>query len=165
MPNWTELVDETNDAGSSYDRVRRKYLKQLFELSGRNTILYYSGWLNFSWLAGVNRLAFGLDDLDKNGFMAAIHGMDRSKGLDLLLHTPGGDMAATESLVDYLRSMFQTDIRAIVPQLAMSAGTMIGLACKEIVMGKQSSLGPIDLGGGSGGIGGGIKKAIQPRAY
>ena len=76
--------------------------------------------------------------------MAAIHQLDRSKGLDLILHTPGGDAAATESLVDYLRSMFDTDIRAIVPQLAMSAGTMIALACREIVMGKHSSLGPID---------------------
>lgn len=53
-------------------------------------------------------------------------------------------MAATESLVDYLRSMFGTNIRAIVPQLAMSGGTMIACACKEILMGKQSSLGPID---------------------
>ena len=40
--------------------------------------------------------------------------------------------------------MFGTDIRAIVPQLAMSGGTMIACACKEIFMGKQSSLGPID---------------------
>ena len=40
--------------------------------------------------------------------------------------------------------MSGTDIRAIVPQIAMSGGTMISCACKEIVMGKQSSLGPID---------------------
>jgi ClpP class serine protease len=53
-------------------------------------------------------------------------------------------MAATESLVDYLRSMFGTDIRAIIPQIALSGGTMIALACKEIIMGKHSSLGPID---------------------
>jgi ClpP class serine protease len=70
--------------------------------------------------------------------------MDRSKGLDLILHTPGGDMAATESLVDYLRQMFGKDIRAIVPQIAMSGGTMIALAWKEILMGKHSNLGPID---------------------
>jgi hypothetical protein len=45
--------------------------------------------------------------------------------------------------------MFNTDIRAIVPQLAMSAGTMIACACREILMGDHSSLGPIDpqLGG------------------
>ena len=65
-------------------------------------------------------------------------------GLDLLIHTPGGETAATESLVDYLRSMFGTDIRAFVPQIAMSAGTMIACSCKEIYMGKHSSLGPID---------------------
>ena len=76
--------------------------------------------------------------------MATIHGMDRKKGLDLFLHTPGGEIAATESIVDYLRAMFDGDVRAIVPQLAMSAGTMIACSCKQIVMGKQSSLGPID---------------------
>ena len=76
--------------------------------------------------------------------MTVIHEMDRELGLDLVLHTPGGETAATESLVDYLRSMFGTDIRAIVPQLAMSGGTMIACACKKIMMGKQSSLGPID---------------------
>jgi ClpP class serine protease len=81
--------------------------------------------------------------------MTAIHGLDRKKGLDLALHTPGGEAAATESLVDYLRQIFGTDIRAIVLQLAMSAGTMLACACKSILIGKQSSLGPIDpqLGG------------------
>ena len=76
--------------------------------------------------------------------MSAVHGLDVSKGLDLILHTPGGDIAATESLVDYLRQKFQGDMRAIVPQLAMSGGTIMACACKEILMGKQSSLGPID---------------------
>jgi len=33
--------------------------------------------------------------------------------------------------------MFADNIRAVIPQLAMSAGTMIACACKEIVMGKQ----------------------------
>lgn len=64
--------------------------------------------------------------------------------LDLLLHTPGGDLAATESIVDYLHKMFNGDIRAVVPQLAMSAGTMMACSCREIIMGKQSNLGPID---------------------
>ena len=40
--------------------------------------------------------------------------------------------------------MFGADIRAIVPQIAMSAGTMIALATREILMGQHSSLGPID---------------------
>lgn len=36
------------------------------------------------------------------------------------------------------------DIRIIVPHMAMSAGTMIACSSKEILMGKESSLGPID---------------------
>jgi ClpP class serine protease len=129
--------------------LRRKYLLELHELTGRNVIIYYSGWLQKSEKDIPNSLALNLDDNDKNGFMAAIHNLDRSKGLDLFLHTPGGSTAATESLVDYLRSMFGTDIRAIIPQLAMSAGTMVACACNEILMGKHSSIGPIDpqLGG------------------
>ena len=53
-------------------------------------------------------------------------------------------MAATESLVAYLRDMFEGNIRAFVPQIAMSAGTMIACACSEIIMGTHSSIGPID---------------------
>lgn len=144
MPTWKDLLEETGSLGSVHDVVRRRYLKNLAEVTGRNVVAYYSGWLQKEHLTqgGIGR--FDITDADKNGFMAAFHQLDRSKGLDLLLHTPGGETAATESLVDYLRAMFGTDIRAIVPQLAMSAGTMISCACKEILMGKHSSLGPID---------------------
>ena len=40
--------------------------------------------------------------------------------------------------------MFGNDIRAIVPQIAMSAGTILACSCKEIWMAKHSNLGPID---------------------
>ncbi|MCY4396747.1 MAG: hypothetical protein OXC10_16600 [Rhodospirillaceae bacterium] len=70
--------------------------------------------------------------------------MDRNKGLDLLIHTPGGDIATTESLVHYLREMFGNNIRAVIPQIAMSAGTMIACSCDTILMGKHSNIGPVD---------------------
>ena len=76
--------------------------------------------------------------------MEVVCGLDRKKGLDLILHTPGGDLAATESIVTYLKKMFNNDIRAIIPQISMSAGTMIAMSCSSIIMGEQSSLGPID---------------------
>jgi hypothetical protein len=85
-----------------------------------------------------------INDEDKNGFMMGVHNVDRSRGLDLILHTPGGDIAATHSIVDYLHKMFGNNIRAIVPQIAMSAGTMIACSCQEILMGSHSNLGPID---------------------
>jgi ClpP class serine protease len=144
VPTWHSLLNEIRARGSTFDVVRRERLKTLAERTGRNVIIYYSGWLQKPKIPGTQ-----LTDADKNGFMSVIHGLDRSKGLDLLLHTPGGETAATESIVVYLRAMFGHDIRAVVPELAMSAGTMIACACKEIIMGKHSSLGPIDpqLGG------------------
>lgn len=144
MPSWSRLVDEVNAAGTTYDLTRRKYLKQLSEHTGRNTIVYYSGWLQRGHLS-ASGVDFAVSDLDKDGLMATVHELDRPSGLDIVLHTPGGDTAATESLVHYLRQMFDdTNIRAIVPHLALSAGTMIALSCREIIMGKHSSLGPID---------------------
>ncbi len=142
MPNWNDVLAEINQvraqiAGASpLDIVRRKYLAELSTYTDRNVI----AWLQ----RGPNTPNLSINDSDKNAFMATVHGLDRSKGLDLILHTPGGSIAAAESLVDYLRRMFGTDIRAIVPQIAMSAGTMMACACREIVLGKQSNLGPID---------------------
>jgi ATP-dependent protease ClpP protease subunit len=143
MPNWNSILkeialDQVTQNESAFDRVRRKYLKLLAKHTKRNVIAYYSGFLSKK-IEGVE-----IGDEDKNGFMLCIHELDRDNGLDLLLHTPGGDGQATESLVDYLRSMFKQDMRAIVPQIAMSAGTMLACSCKSIVMGKHSSLGPID---------------------
>lgn len=85
-----------------------------------------------------------INDEDKNGFMMAVHRMNRSLGLDLILHTPGGSIAATQSIVHYLHWMFKDNMRAIIPQQAMSAGTMMACSCKEILMAKHSNLGPID---------------------
>jgi len=149
MPNWKQLLEELKTyppPPNPFDAVRRKYLKQLHDVTGRNVIVYYSGWLEKEGLWNMREkvVDFGINDGDKTGFMTCIHNLDRNKGLDLVLHTPGGDIAATESLVHYLREMFDIEIRAIIPQIAMSAGTMIACSCKEILMGKHSNLGPID---------------------
>lgn len=118
--------------------LRTNSIKALSDFTGRNVIAYYSSFLN--------RPVQGSDinDMDINGFMNVVNGMDRTRGLDLILHTPGGGITATEHIVHYLRDLFKDNIRCIVPQIAMSAGTMIACACKEIVMGRQSNLGPID---------------------
>jgi hypothetical protein len=150
MPNWNDVLQEITEyaranAGSperakqAVDVVRRKYVSLLHEHTGRNVIAYYSGFLSKPDVSGTD-----INDEDKNGFMMAVHRMERSEGLDLLLHTPGGSIAATQSIVNYLRKMFGTDIRAIVPQIAMSSGTMIACSCRAILMGTHSNLGPID---------------------
>jgi hypothetical protein len=147
MPNWNEVFIEIQQvsqqgqiqAQNAATSIRHKYLQALHEHTGRNIIAYYSGFLSKGGL-----FLSDINDEDKNGFMTTVHKLDRSKGLDLFLHTPGGGIAATQSIVNYLHKMFDNDIRAIVPQIAMSAGCIMACCCKEIWMGKQSNLGPID---------------------
>lgn len=122
------------------NKVRKKYLQLLSEKTGRNVIIYYSGFMKIR----NDFLELSIEDNDINGFMSAISKLDKSKGLDLILHTPGGSISAAEAIVTYLRNIFGTNIRMIVPQIAMSAGTMIACAGKEILMGKHSCLGPTD---------------------
>ena len=55
------------------------------------------------------KLDWGLDDINK---------LDKNLGLDLILHTPGGDIASTESLVNYSRKMFGINIIAVVHSVA-----------------------------------------------
>lgn len=148
MPTWGELLQELqphkdengNDVpGLSLDKLRSKYLSLLYEKTGRNIITYYSGWLRPGKSYNVE-----INDSDMTGFMNAIKGLDCSKGLDLILHTPGGSPTATEGIVKYLHKKFGDDIRVIVPQMAMSAGTMLACSAKSIIMGSHSCLGPID---------------------
>lgn len=139
MPSWGEVLDTLNNSESPIDMMRRKYLRIMNQYTGRNVIAYYSAFIQKPNLDGTS-----IDDNDKNAFMQAVCGLDRGKGLDLILHTPGGAIAATESIVYYLRKLFGNDIRAFIPQMAMSAGTMIALSCNQIIMGRQSNLGPID---------------------
>lgn len=142
MPNWNDVLAELQGYNKGpHDQIRLKYLKKLQTHTKRNVLVYYSGWLQKPSLQGVS---FSIADADKTGFMTCSHGLDRSRGLDIILHTPGGDVAATESIIDYLHSLYNGNIRAIIPQMAMSGGTLIALSCKSIVMGRQSSLGPID---------------------
>lgn len=137
MPNWGEVLEKIKHT-NPLDLIRRQYLMTMHKYTDRNVIAYYSGFLS------KPKAEISINDSDKNAFMQTVHGLETSKGLDLILHTPGGNLAATESIVCYLKSIFGNNIRAFIPQMAMSAGTMIALSCKEIIMGKQSNIGPID---------------------
>jgi hypothetical protein len=148
MPTWNDLL--TTFQAFPDDQQRSAWLesslvdslKEVGKLRGgarpRNVIFYGSAFLQ---KPGAPFQEISWDDV--NALMSVVNGMDCSKGLTLILHTPGGHVNAAESFVAYLRSKFD-DIEVIIPALAMSAGTMISLSSKRIVMGRQSQLGPID---------------------
>lgn len=155
VPNYNDITAELaqlsggdTPSPSPFDVTRRKYLKSFSDKRGRNVVAYYSGHLQKPRLEGAV-----ICDEDKNAFLNVVHGLIPDKGLDLILHTPGGLAETTESVGNYLREVFGTNIEVFVPLIAMSAGTMIACASRKIYMGKQSSIGPIDpqIGGISAG--------------
>ena len=144
MPIWSEILTElasTQEQGNppDFDSVRRKYLAEMHRHTGRNIILYASGWLQ---KPDVPPAPVSIGDVDMQALMEVSQGLAGNE-LDLILHSPGGSPEAAEAIVSYLRQRF-THIRVIVPQLAMSAATMISCAANEIVLGKHSFLGPTD---------------------
>src|SRR5262245_28762151 len=137
MPTWGGILDELkkyqNQSGVlPFDPIRRKYLVQAAQHTGRNLILYATSWTQQK--PGVSPQMVSINDEDLHGLMEVIHGLT-GPNLDLMLHSPGGSPEAAEALVIYLRSKFD-HIRVIVPQMAMSAATMISCASDIILMGK-----------------------------
>lgn len=136
MPSYLQIQQEANPSGGPVS-VLSKYMKKFQERTGRNLIIYYSGFL----FTNVN---VSIQEQDMEGFMEAVYKMDKKKGLDIIIHTPGGSVAATEGIGNYLRSVFDNNIECYVPHMAMSCGTLLAMACQKIYMGKHSCLGPID---------------------
>lgn len=142
MPNLDEIQREVSrEKASAQDDVRLRFLKKLQRRTGRDVVLYASAFTSGN-RGEVPPGALAVSAEDMQGFMASLHGL-KGKKLDLILHSPGGSMEAADQIVQYLRSKYD-HIRAIVPQSAMSAATMLACACDEIVMGKHSAIGPID---------------------
>lgn len=145
MPNWGEILAEVGaDANRlpngtpDFDKVRRAYLRRVWDLTGRDTFLYASDFLGPQ--GGSDDVLITLGDVE--GFMEVVSGTEGGE-LDIILHSPGGYAEAAESIMEYLRSRYR-HIRVIVPLAAMSAATMMALGADEIVMAAHSQLGPID---------------------
>lgn len=147
MPSWNELLTEVegqpnNEAKNTWLNIKlQESLNNIADLRDkRNVIFYASAFLNKP-RTDPNDIQLTFEEI--NGFMSVMYGMDWKKGLTLLLHTPGGITNAAETIVSYLHSKFDY-IEVIVPTYAMSAGTMVALGSDNIIMGRQSQLGPID---------------------
>lgn len=142
MPSWGEILEELRvgaqqrNGNPDFDGIRRKYLVNLHRLTGRDVVIYYTDRLD----SGTLETSIVLSDMQ--GLMETFYKLD-GRGLDLILHSPGGSPEAADRLVRYMRSKFE-HVRVFVPLAAMSAATMWSLAADEIVMGKHSQLGPID---------------------
>jgi hypothetical protein len=94
----------------------------------------------------VSNLQAQVNRDDVIGFVDLLHNIPANTPIDLLLHTPGGDVDAAEKMIKLVRKRVGDDecLRVIIPDFAKSAGTMMALGANRIVMSDSSELGPID---------------------
>ena len=84
-----------------------------------------------------------IDIEDSEQVLRAIRQTPDEMPIDLILHTPGGLVLASEQIAFALRR-HPAKVTVFVPHYAMSGGTMVALAADEIVMDENAVLGPLD---------------------
>jgi ClpP class serine protease len=84
-----------------------------------------------------------IDIHDSEQVLRAIKLTDPDVPIDLILHTPGGLVLATEQIAMAL-CRHKGKVTVFVPHYAMSGGTLLALAADEIVMDENAVLGPVD---------------------
>jgi ClpP class serine protease len=80
---------------------------------------------------------------DSEEVLRAIRLTDPQVPIDMILHTPGGLVLASELIAQAL-CRHPAKVTIFVPHYAMSGGTLIALAADEIVMDANAILGPVD---------------------
>jgi ClpP class serine protease len=84
-----------------------------------------------------------IDIDDSEAVLRAIRMTPDETPIDLILHTPGGLVLASEQIAHALRH-HPGKVTVLVPHYAMSGGTLIALAADEILMDAAAVLGPVD---------------------
>ena len=80
---------------------------------------------------------------DSEQVLRAIRLTPRDMPIDLILHTPGGLVLATEQIANALKN-HQAKVTVLIPHYAMSGGTLLALAADEILMDENAVIGPVD---------------------
>src|SRR5207247_11401340 len=80
---------------------------------------------------------------DSEAILQAIRLTPPEQPIDLIMHTPGGLVLASEQIAQALLRHIGK-VTVMVPHYAMSGGTLIALAADEIMMDPNAVLGPVD---------------------
>ncbi|HEY3282387.1 MAG TPA: ATP-dependent Clp protease proteolytic subunit [Armatimonadota bacterium] len=80
---------------------------------------------------------------DSEAVLTAIRTTPPDLPIDIILHTPGGLVLASEQIAESLKR-HPARVTVLVPHYAMSGGTLIALAAEEIILDPNAVLGPVD---------------------
>ncbi len=127
-----DLLDEISNASF----IHFKLVKQYQEQYRRKLVIYIA---LFAHPGGV------ITNEDSEAVENVLRSCDMSpfEGVDLMLHSPGGLPQAAGDIIRVCRT-YAPSFRVIVPNMAMSAATVLAMGSDKIVMSDTSKLGPID---------------------
>lgn len=112
--------------------ARQTLIKEIERVTGTTLICYISANPQ-------------IDRIDVVAMVDLLHNITPGTPIDLLLHSPGGNIDAAEKLILLIRRRAGTaPVRVIVPDYAKSAATLLALGANTIVMSDSSELGAID---------------------
>ncbi|HAA30336.1 MAG TPA: hypothetical protein DCE56_24950 [Cyanobacteria bacterium UBA8553] len=122
--------------------IRRVQTLQAFEQQRRSrVILLIHRQESLSFLGIPISRYISIEDSEQ--VLRAIRFTPPDTPIDMILHTPGGLVLATEQIARAL-IRHKAKVTVFVPHYAMSGGTMLALAADEIVMDANAVLGPVD---------------------
>ena len=115
------------------------------ERYGRQTLIKEIEKLTQTTLICYIAADLQIDRTDVVGMVDLLHNITPGTPIDLLLHSPGGNIDAAEKLILLIRKRAgKAAVRVVVPDYAKSAATLIALGANTIVMSDSSELGVID---------------------
>lgn len=123
------------------EAARIRLMKQMEEKRGTRVISMIHRQESMSILGFA--MARYIDINDSEQVLRAIKLTDDDVPIDMILHTPGGLVLASEQIAKAL-CKHKGKVTVFVPHYAMSGGTMIALAADEIIMDSNAVLGPVD---------------------
>jgi len=121
--------------------ARLKLMRQLEQERGSRVITLIHRQETMALLGFPLYRYIDIDDSEE--VLRAIKLTDDEVPLDLILHTPGGLVLASEQIAHAL-CRHPAKVTIFVPHYAMSGGTLLALAADEIVMDENAVLGPVD---------------------
>jgi len=121
--------------------ARLKLLRQLEQQRGSRVITLIHRQETMALLGFPIFRYIDIDDSEE--VLRAVKLTDDEVPIDVILHTPGGLVLASEQIAHAL-CRHPARVTVFVPHYAMSGGTLLALSADEIVMDENAVLGPID---------------------
>jgi len=136
IKNINAEINQLIRAGNKapYEAIRYKYLNEIKGILKDKIIVSYYCNLN------------NPEDIIEDDIKSFINLLDEdhSKGIVLIITSNGGDLTTVERIMTFIQDKYNNNIEIIIPQIAMSAATVMALSAKKIYMPEYACLGPID---------------------